>query len=250
MGSNKREERIKQGKKKVRESGKKGRKQLARQKQKFDYYNENREELVEGFLNRFRNSKDPAVTGLIVVAPILATYFIVYWLINKIKDIPGHQILNLTPYTIVNDFLKLGFSLIALSIIVTGVGRFVMTQKGFKAEKKLDSAISSIPVISGIHNVIKVSLDTIFQSAEEFQKPVKMDFNGLRATGFKTGNKTDDGRDIIFLPTAPNITSGFVLEVDEDRYMDADETVEESLARILSAGFGDSNNSEEDNNPE
>jgi uncharacterized membrane protein len=65
----------------------------------------------------------------------------------------------------------------------------------------------------------------------------------MRMTGFKTGKRTDDGRDILFLPTAPNITTGFVVEVDPDSYTEVDETVEEALTRVLSAGFGDTKES-------
>ncbi|MDR9412210.1 MAG: hypothetical protein RI531_06245, partial [Haloferacaceae archaeon] len=50
---------------------------------------------------------------------------------------------------------------------------------------------------------------------------------------------TPDGRDVLFLPTAPNITSGYVIEVDPAQYEPADESVEEALTRILSAGFAD-----------
>ena len=54
-----------------------------------------------------------------------------------------------------------------------------------------------------------------------------------------TGRTTDDGREILFMPTAPNITTGFVIEAKPDRYTESDESVEEALTRLLSAGFGD-----------
>ena len=58
-------------------------------------------------------------------------------------------------------------------------------------------------------------------------------------TAFKTGNTTADGREILFLPTAPNITTGFVIEVEPDRYTEIDDNVEDALTRLISAGFGD-----------
>jgi uncharacterized membrane protein len=59
-------------------------------------------------------------------------------------------------------------------------------------------------------------------------------------TAFKTGKTTDDGRDVLFLPTSPNITTGFVIEVESDQYEVTDERVEDALTRVLSAGFGES----------
>jgi uncharacterized membrane protein len=58
-------------------------------------------------------------------------------------------------------------------------------------------------------------------------------------TAFKTGKRTQDGREVLFMPTAPNITTGFVIEVDPDQFTETDERVEEALTRILSAGFAE-----------
>lgn len=153
--------------------------------------------------------------------------------------------MNLTQVTIVNDFLKLGFTILSLYIVVISVGRLFKTERGFKIEKAFDEAVDQIPVISTVYSVVKVSLDTLFTGPEEFQKPVTIDLNGLNITGFKTGNKTADGKDIIFVPTAPNITSGFVVELEEERYEESDKTVQEALTKILSAGLGSVNKEDE-----
>jgi uncharacterized membrane protein len=61
----------------------------------------------------------------------------------------------------------------------------------------------------------------------------------MRMTAFKTGKRTADGREVLFMPTAPNITTGFVLEVEPERIEPTDERVEEALTRVLSAGFAE-----------
>jgi uncharacterized membrane protein len=58
-------------------------------------------------------------------------------------------------------------------------------------------------------------------------------------TAFKTGKRTKDGREVLFMPTAPNITTGFVMEVESEDITETDERVEEALTRILSAGFAE-----------
>ncbi len=60
-------------------------------------------------------------------------------------------------------------------------------------------------------------------------------------TAFKTGKVADDGRVVLFLPTSPNITTGYVIEVEPERITELDEDVEDALTRVLSAGFGDAN---------
>jgi uncharacterized membrane protein len=86
-----------------------------------------------------------------------------------------------------------------------------------------------------------MAVETAVSGTEELQAPVKLEtWNGLRMTAFKTGKRTDDGRDVLFLPTSPNITTGFVIEVEPDQYTVSDESVEDALTRVLSAGFGES----------
>jgi len=47
-------------------------------------------------------------------------------------------------------------------------------------------------------------------------------------TAFRTGKKTRDGKIVLFMPTAPNITTGFVIEVEPERIEETGgETVEE-----------------------
>jgi len=74
----------------------------------------------------------------------------------------------------------------------------------------------------------------------EFQKPVKLEtWDGLRMTAFKTGKKTSDGRELVFIPTSPNITTGFVVEVEPEKLEETGESSEDALTRVLSAGFGE-----------
>jgi hypothetical protein len=47
--------------------------------------------------------------------------------------------------------------------------------------------------------------------------------------------------ELLFMPTAPNITTGFVIEVDPERYEEMNSSVEDAMTRLLSAGFGETN---------
>ena len=60
------------------------------------------------------------------------------------------------------------------------------------------------------------------------------------------------GKIVLFPPTAPNITTGYVMEVDPERIEETGERVEEALTRVLSAGFAESAHNipvEEEPNP-
>jgi len=85
-----------------------------------------------------------------------------------------------------------------------------------------------------------MAVETAVSGTEDLQTPVKLEtWNGMRMTAFKTGKTAADGREVLFLPTSPNITTGYVIEVTQDRYEEIDESVEDALTRVLSAGFGE-----------
>jgi uncharacterized membrane protein len=102
--------------------------------------------------------------------------------------------------------------------------------------------INHLPGLRVVYNASKMAVETALSGTDELQTPVKVEtWDGLRMTAFKTGKQTEDGRDLLFLPTAPNITTGFVVEVHPDEYEETNESVEEALTRVLSAGFGETN---------
>lgn len=228
------------------------------QRRKFSYYQKNRSELVENFSSKIGNSKKPAVAGTIVLLPVLAVILVVSWLFDKLAAIPGNQYFNISilfPEAIANNAtaayyidqtFKLTILLIFGGFLVTAAGRIVRTKNGFKLEKLMDEFFDQIPFIGSIYNITKVTTETVLGGTEDLSKPVKVNHGGIRMTGFKTGNQTKDGREIVFLPTAPNITSGLVLELPEDKLEKTDETAEEALTRTLSAGFGQKSDEEDE----
>lgn len=202
------------------------------------YYRRKRRALVDHVTEALNRSRGPTLEGFIVVAPVLVTVAAVAWAYTWIDDIPGDSYFQLTEFFYFNQTVKM-ISLLAIGLLLTAtVGRFVRTRRGFEAERALDSFFDSIPVVGTIYSITKVTVDTVLGGAEDFRGTVKIDLDGFRLTGFKTGNLSPDGRDVIFVPTSPNITTGFVLEVEDHRFIESDETVEDALVRILSAGFG------------
>ncbi|MDY6775538.1 MAG: DUF502 domain-containing protein [Halobacteria archaeon] len=180
-------------------------------------------------------------SGLVILAPVAVTAYIAYWLFDKIASLPGAKFFGITPYASVNQFVRVVVSVFVIVVLLGVVGRLVRTAMGVVVERQVDRLANSIPGLRMVYNATKMGVETAIGGADEFQKPVKVEFEGARLTAFKTGNTTDDGREILFLPTAPNITTGFVIELEPERIEETDESVEDALTRTLSAGFGDAN---------
>ena len=195
-------------------------------------------------------------SGLIVLGPILATLFILYvlygylsavtpglfidgesleWLLPGIGDAAREQLAG---------FLRVLTLLAILTGLTFSVGYLMRTTAGDLAETALDNAANRVPGVRLVYNASKTATETALGSQESLKTPVKLEvWDGLRMTAFKTGRTTDDGRVTLFLPTSPNITTGFIIEVESEEITELDESVEEALTRVLSAGFGDADRS-------
>ena len=196
--------------------------------------------------------KRDIASGLIIIVPLLVVIYVIAVIYRAIASIPfletvlSDKTIEETP--ILNSVLpdgavvalRVGIVLVLFAMLVLSVGYLMRTTLGDLLETALDKLMNQVPGLRVVYNASKMAVETALSGPEDLQRPVKLEvWDGMRMTAFKTGKTTPDGRDVLFLPTAPNITTGYVVEVDADRYVEVDESVEEALTRILSAGFGE-----------
>ena len=173
-------------------------------------------------------------SGLIVLVPLIITGWVVYWLYGWIAR------LSPTGVLVENPLLEVFLSLLIFGLFVLAVGYLMRTAVGSLVEGTIDGMMNQVPGLRVVYNASKMAIETALSDSTTLQEPVKLHtWHNIRMTAFKTGREASDGRVMLFLPTAPNITSGFVIEVEEDDIMEIDESVEDALTRILSAGFGE-----------
>ncbi|MFB6120084.1 MAG: DUF502 domain-containing protein [Halobacteriaceae archaeon] len=178
--------------------------------------------------------KRDAASGLAILAPIAVTLYVVYWLYRRIASLP------LFTAVIPDPAVRVAVTIAVFVLLVFAVGYLMRTALGSLVERGIDSAANRLPGLRVVYNASKMAVETAVAGTDELQAPVKLEpWNGMRMTAFKTGKVTADGREVLFMPTAPNITTGFVIEVEPEDFEETDERVEEALTRILSAGFGE-----------
>lgn len=177
-------------------------------------------------------------SGLVVLIPLLVILYVLSILYNSIVSLPIIQDLP-QPY---------GFfvAIVVFLMLVLSVGYLMRTTSGRLLESGLDTMMNKVPLVRIVYNASKLAVETALTGTEDLQKPVRLEtWPGIRMTAFKTGKKTKDGREVIFMPTAPNITTGFVMEVDPEDIEETGERVEEALTRVLSAGFAEQDHANE-----
>jgi uncharacterized membrane protein len=186
-----------------------------------------------------------AASGLIVLVPIFVTVAVSLYLYNIIatnpllKQLIDAEVLWGTQEP--TEFLRVLVTIVIFGTLVFIAGYLMRTAFGKLAENRLDTLMNRVPVLRIVYNASKMGVETALGGTENLQQPVKLEtWDGIRMTAFQTGQRAEDGRELLFLPTAPIITTGFVIEVEADRFEHTDETVEEALTRIISAGFAES----------
>ena len=180
--------------------------------------------------------KRDIASGLVILVPLLVVAYVVTFIYRAIANIPYiDKVLAEQPTGV-----QVVIVLAVFATLVLSVGYLMRTTIGDLLETALDSLMNQVPGLRVVYNASKMAVETAVSGPEDLQTPVKLEvWDGMRMTAFKTGKTTPDGRDVLFLPTAPNITTGYVVEVESDRYTEVDENVEDALTRILSAGFGE-----------
>lgn len=188
--------------------------------------------------------KRDIASGLVVLLPIGVLLFVLNWLYVRVVGLPLVSDLNFALLGLPSELVPLIRVLVSLTLIlllVLAVGYLMRTTAGKIFESALDDAINRMPVLRVVYNASKLAVETALSGTDDLQEPVKFEpWPNIRMTAFKTGKKTRDGRIVLFMPTAPNITTGFVIEVDPDRVEETGEKAEEALTRVLSAGFAES----------
>lgn len=178
-------------------------------------------------------------SGLVVITPLLVIVFVVGWVYTRLTSLGVPKITG-APAWLPTEVAQVLVALVVFVLLVFSAGYLMRTTAGRVLEGVIDDTINRVPGLRVVYNASKLAVETALTGTEELQAPVKIEpWPGMRMTAFKTGKTTADGRETVFLPTAPNITTGFVIEVDPEDITETDERVEEALTRILSAGFGD-----------
>ncbi|WP_135854776.1 DUF502 domain-containing protein [Halorussus salinus] len=192
--------------------------------------------------------KRDVASGLIVLAPLIVTTYIIAYLYSLLAGLPFLE--QIDPYglggglVIPSSALRVTIVLLVFSMLVLSVGYMMRTAVGSLVENAIDGLMNQVPGLRVVYNASKMAAETALSDTTDLQAPVKVQvWDGMRMTAFKTGKTTDDGRELLFLPTAPNITTGFVVEVEPSDFEETDESVEDALTRVLSAGFGETSES-------
>jgi uncharacterized membrane protein len=176
------------------------------------------------------------VMGLVLVVPLGVTAWILVWIFNGIDNILGQYIEKLWGHY----YTGIGFGVMVVLIYLVGLiaGNFI----GRRIIRFGESLLGRVPVVRPLYTGIKQILESFSSPGTTgFMQVVLVEYprKGIKAIGFITNEMTDSsGQKLInvFIPTAPNPTTGFLQIVKEEEIMRTRLSVDDAIKMVVSAG--------------
>jgi uncharacterized membrane protein len=185
-------------------------------------------------LKRLRNH---FLTGILIIIPLGITILILIWLFERIDGILQPLIVRVAGHEIPG----VGFGVMLVLIYVVGL----ITSNLFG--KRIYSYIErfffyKITVVRQLYQGIKQILESFSsQGKNAFLRVILIEFprKGMWSVAFITNETRDDsGQKLfsVFIPLAPNPTSGFVQIMKESDFIYTNISVEDAFKMVVSAG--------------
>ncbi|MCU0950053.1 MAG: DUF502 domain-containing protein [Burkholderiaceae bacterium] len=185
------------------------------------------------------------ITGLLIWLPLAITL----WILDIILTTLDRTLLLLPsgwrPDALLGFHLP-GFGLVLSVIIVLGTGVLAANIIGERLVRWWEGLLSRIPIVRSIYSSVKQVSDTMLSpKGNAFRKAVLIEFpqRGHWSIGLVVGEPGDViehalGEPVmtVFVPTAPNPTSGYTIIVPPREVRELDITVDDALKFVISLG--------------
>jgi len=183
-----------------------------------------------------RHIRSRLISGVLILIPLGVTVFVLRLIFSMLSatamPVIGQFARNLSPY--------------ALSVVSAAMMLFVIYLTGVAGKNllgRLFGVVKRLPVIGKVYAAVEQVVDTIVNtSPSNYEAVVMVSFphSQSRALAFMTGTIAGpDGGMLyrVFLPTAPNPTSGFLLFLPESEVAFTDISVDDGIKLIVSGGM-------------
>ncbi len=196
-----------------------------------------------GWRTRIRRN---LLTGLVILVPAALTAFILVKIFTWGDSIFGRYIHKaLDPYLPGIRLPGLGFVVTVLAVFLLGwLSTSVVGRRLIQATEQL---ICRIPVAKSVYSATKGILEALsLDQREAFKRVVLIEYpkQNLYAIAFVTGgaqwpsvHQNTADLLLVFVPTTPNPTSGFLLLVPRHEAIDLPISVEEGVRMVISGGI-------------
>lgn len=181
------------------------------------------------------------IAGLLIFLPLGLTVYVLFITFSFVDNILKPLI-----EAALGQYIP-GTGIVTIILLIFILGFSVRVALGRKVLSRLEEVIERVPILRTVYSVVKYASETVFiQEGSEFKGVVLLEYprKDLYTIGFTTGTMVREIQDLteeniinVFVPTAPNPTSGYVVQIPEKDVKYLRMSVEDGLKLILSGGF-------------
>ena len=184
--------------------------------------------------------KNQFTAGLLATIPLSVSIYVLWIFFTKLDLILGKQVEKFM------GFYIYGMGFVILLLVIWLVGIITSGYLGSRMLKFQELILTKIPVLGKIFNTIKqLSQNVLGGDRSAFQAAVLLEvFNrGYYSIGFITSKKevqVANGKKKfvhVFVPTAINPASGFLILVEENKLIKLSMPVDEAFKTVVAAGM-------------
>ncbi|MCM8820551.1 MAG: DUF502 domain-containing protein [Candidatus Omnitrophica bacterium] len=181
-----------------------------------------------------KSLKKHFISGIVFIIPVSLSLWILFKIISFLENVLGPLLKRFFP-----NIYTPGVGFFSLILLILLIGFLTDNFLGRKFLAFFEKMFETMPVLNRIYTFIKsISNNLIYGKSTIFKEVVKISLpNGSYTIGFITGRAKEPGMLNVFIPTVPNISTGFYLVVPEETTERIDISVEEALKTVISIGL-------------
>lgn len=200
-------------------------------------------------------------TGLLMILPVIITFYVFNWLFNLTFRIINNtiiiKVLKKLVYFGFGEKAKVFYIQMLVYIVAVLIIVFFITLLGYmtklvffsKIIRKTTNVLEKIPIIKTVYSTSKQIIEVVHSDNAEnlYKKVVAIEYprKSIYVIGFLTADKNiilkhflpDKEIVNVFVPTSPNPTSGFLLCVPKEDVHYLNMSVESAFKLIISGGY-------------
>lgn len=194
--------------------------------------------------------KSSFVAGLILVAPLAVTLYILRFLVNWSLQFvtPVVRAVGLAQYT---RNVEVVAQLLAVVLIVAAIvvlGFLTQQSVGRHLFGNIGRLVNVVPLVSTIYGSVRQVADSLVERKTSYESVVLVEYprEGVYTIGLVTGESPRAVEDVagqdaynVFLPNSPNPTAGRLVLLPEDQVHEIDMSVRRGMRLIVTTGMGD-----------
>ena len=192
---------------------------------------------------RLQRLRRTIMAGLTIIVPLWLTGWVLKFLFDWADGFSAPLISQMAKLFDDPDFHIPGLGFVLTFIILWVVGALATNVVGRSLWQFARETLEGLPLVRTIYAPIQQLMESLTSPGKAgFEKVVLVEYprTGMWTLGFLAGDVPREDEvapaHSIFVPTAPNPTTGFMLIVPPDQLRPTDLGVEEALKMIVSAG--------------